>query len=423
MLKSYEQFLVEKLQILQGSNLILEGGAAGHMPHPFDYNDLTFADFRTIVTGALKGELNFEEVAVEKTDGQNFFATVKDGKALFSRNKGQLIAPLDLQGIVDAFADHAVEKVRQIFTLAAKDLDAALPKIKNSNEVFRNGTSFLNMELIWTQNPNVINYDRDVIQFHNMNHTDGKGNITSIDNKPAKELVGILKKVGANQQKTFNIIPPQVIKLMRNVDFEKRQQYYFDKIDKLRDTFGLDDNEEVKMYHEAWWRNQIEENFGDLTSDLKEGLFLRWAYNDKQTLNMVAIKKMSEPDQLKKIKEFDKIRQKKYKENILPFENLFLELGADVLMNASNFVAANPKEEMKKLHDKIRKAAQDVKLNGNLTQVAKIESELKRLESIGGIESIVPTEGIVFKYRGKIMKLTGTFAAINQLMGIIKYGR
>jgi hypothetical protein len=138
---------------------------------------------------------------------------------------------------------------------------------------------------------------------------------------------------------------------------------------------------------------------------------------------MVAIKKMADADQLKKIKEFDKIRQKKYKENILPFENLFLELGADVLMNASNFVAANPEKEMKILHAKIRKAAQDVKLNGNLAQVAKIESELKRLEGIGGVESIVPTEGIVFKYRGKIMKLTGTFAAINQLMGIIKYGR
>jgi hypothetical protein len=137
---------------------------------------------------------------------------------------------------------------------------------------------------------------------------------------------------------------------------------------------------------------------------------------------MVAIKKMADADQLKKIKEFDKIRQKKYKENILPFENLFQELGADVLMNASNFVAANPELEKTKLHAKIRKAAQDVKLNGNLAQVAKIEAELQRLEGIGGIESIVPTEGIVFKYRGKI-KLTGTFAAINQLMGIIKYGR
>ena len=422
MLLTYREFLLEKLDAGY-SDLILEGGAAGHMPHPFDYNDLTFADFRKIVTAGLRGELNFEEVAVEKTDGQNFFATVKDGKTLFSRNKGQLIAPLDLGGIVQAFKDHPVEKVRQIFTLAAKDLDAALPKIKNADKVFNNGTSFLNMELIWTQNPNVINYDRDVIQFHNMNHTDGKGIITGADSKPAHELVKVLKKVGANQQKTFNIIPPQILKLGKNINFDKRKEYYFSKINDLRDTFGLSDGDEVKMYHEGWWRKQVEDNFGDLTADLKEGLFLRWAYEDKQTLNMVAIKKLASPEQLKEIKAFDKIRLKKYKENILPFENLFLELGADVLMNASNFVAANPELEKQKLHDKIRKAAKDVKLNGNLAQVEKIEAEIKRLESIGGVESIVPTEGIVFKYKGKIMKLTGTFAAINQLMGIIKYGR
>ena len=53
----------------------------------------------------------------------------------------------------------------------------------------------------------------------------------------------------------------------------------------------------------------------------------------------------------------------------------------------------------------------------------KVEKELKRLEGIGGIESIIPTEGVVFKFKGKTFKLTGTFAAINQLMGIIKYGR
>ena len=48
---------------------------------------------------------------------------------------------------------------------------------------------------------------------------------------------------------------------------------------------------------------------------------------------------------------------------------------------------------------------------------------MARLDRIGGIESIFPTEGIVFKYKGKIYKLTGTFAAINQLLGIMKYGR
>ena len=421
MLLTYEQFLNEKAQPIE-KGLILEGGAAGHMPHPFDYNDLTFRDFKTIVTNALQGEIHFEEGPTEKTDGQNFFVTVKDRQVLFSRNKGQLLAPLPLDGVIKMFTGHASKLVEDTFIYAAKDLEAALLSLSDHQE-FKNGQNFLNMELIYSKNPNVINYDRDVIQFHGMAETDGKGNIVNMSQQTGAKLARILKGIEADVQKTFTIIPPQILKLQKNIDFEKRQTYYHNTLNKLRDAYGLSDGDEVKMYHEAWWRQQIENEFGDLTSYLKEGLFLRWAYNDKQTMNMVAMKKLADKDQMKKIKEFDKIKGKKYKENILPFENLFLELGADVLRNASNFVAANPELEKKKLHTKIRKAADDVKLNGDLKQVAKVEAELKRLESIGGIESIVPTEGIVFKYKGKIMKLTGTFAAINQLMGIIKYGR
>ena len=421
MLLTYQQFLNEKAQPIE-KGLILEGGAAGHMPHPFDYNDLTFRDFKTIVTNALQGEIHFEEGPTEKTDGQNFFVTVKDRQVLFSRNKGQLLAPLPLDGVIKMFTGHASKLVEDTFIYAAKDLEAALLSLSDHQE-FKNGQNFLNMELIYSKNPNVINYDRDVIQFHGMAETDGKGNIINMSQQTGAKLARILKGIEADVQKTFTIIPPQILKLQKNIDFEKRQTYYHNTLNKLRDAYGLSDGDEVKMYHEAWWRQQIENEFGDLTSDLKEGLFLRWAYNDKQTMNMVAMKKLADKDQMKKIKEFDKIKGKKYKENILPFENLFLELGADVLRNASNFVAANPELEKKKLHTKIRKAADDVKLNGDLKQVAKVEAELKRLEGIGGIESIVPTEGIVFKYKGKIMKLTGTFAAINQLMGIIKYGR
>lgn len=129
-------------------------------------------------------------------------------------------------------------------------------------------------------------------------------------------------------------------------------------------------------------------------------------------------------DKASLIKKFDKEDvKKKYKENIRPFEDLFLELGSIILMNASNFVAANPDKEMQRLHNQIRSESEKIKKDGSVTQIEKVMKELERLDRIGGVESIIPTEGIVFVYKGKTMKLTGTFAAINQLMGIIKYGR
>jgi hypothetical protein len=423
----YKDFLNERDQpVHTGYSLVMEGGAAGHMNHPFDDKSLTFGDFKKIVEYGLRGELNFEEAATEKTDGQNVFATIQDGEVKFARNKTELITPMDLNTFKQKFDGHASAMVEETFKLAAEDLASQLMKLPANvqEETFENGLNWMNMELIYSRNPNVIYYDRDVIQFHGVKKTDGQGNIIGEDNKPASSLAKALTAVKANVGKTFTIIPPQIIKLGKDIDFETNKAKFLKQIEVLRKRYNLTDADEVSRYHEMWWREQIEETFGELTQDHKEGLLLRWAYGDKKTLNLRQLAKEVTPDQMDAIRKYDKEDvKKKYKENIRPFEDLFLELGSIILKNASNFVAANPSAEMQRLHNQIRTEAEKIKKGGDVNQIQKVEAELARLERIGGVESIMPTEGIVFVYKGKTFKLTGTFAAINQLMGIIKYGR
>ena len=423
---TYEQFLVERFNgNIHESKLITEGGAAGHMSHPFDDKDLTFGDFKKLIDAGLSGELNFEEEPTEKTDGQNLFVTVKDGQAMFARNKGQMKNPLDLNGVISMFTGHPSKLVEETYIFAATDLSEALPSLSSKDlEAFDNGLNFMNMELIYSKNPNVIYYDRDIIQFHGIKITDGEGNIIGEETKYAKSITKALLDLKKNVGKTFTIIPPQIIKLGKDIDFEKNKEKFVKKVEYLRDAYGLTDADAVSRYHEMWWREQIDINFPDLTQDFKEGLLLRWAYGDKKTLNLRALDKELGKDKAGIIKKFDKENvKKKQKENIRPFEDLFLELGSVILKNASNFVAANPDKEMQRLHKQIRTEAEGIKKSGSIDQIEKVESELKRLDRIGGIESIIPTEGLVFVYNGKTFKLTGTFAAINQLMGIIKYGR
>ena len=427
LLVSFNEFLLEKAYNAYNSDLILEGGAAGHMMHPFDDKDLTFDDFRKFIKAGLQGEMNFEEEATEKTDGQNVFATVKDGKVFFARNKGQLKNPIDLKGIIQMFKDHPAELVRDTFTFAAKDLSAALSKLSPADQekYFNDGKNFMNMELIYSKNPNVINYDRDVIQFHGIKITDGEGNIIGdMGSRSARDIANLLDKVNARTGKVFNIIPPQVLRVGRDIRFDEKLPYFMKKIDALQNRYKLSGHDEVARYHEMWWRELIDAEFGNLPQDVKEGLLQRWAYDNKNALNWRSLSKVISPEQAEALKKYDRVDvKKKYKENIRPFEDLFLEFGSVVLMNASNFVAASPDKEMQRLHNDIRREAERVRRGGNLDQIQRVESELERLNRIGGIESIIPTEGLVFKYNGKIYKLTGTFAAINQLMGIIKYGR
>lgn len=421
----FEQFLTEGLRINIRESLILEGGAAGHMKHPFDDKSLTFGDFKNLIEAGLSGELNFEEEPTEKTDGQNLFVTVKDGQAMFARNKGQMKNPLDLNGIISMFTGHASKLVEETYIFAATDLSDALSSLSSKDlEAFDNGLNFMNMELIYSKNPNVIYYDRDIIQFHGIKITDGEGNIIGEETKYAKSITKALSDLKKNVGKTFTIIPPQIIKLGKDLDFEKNKEKFVKKVEALRARYNLTDADEVSRYHEMWWREQIDINFPDLSQDFKEGLLLRWAYADKKTLNLRSLDKELGKDKAAIIKKFDKEDvAKKYKENIRPFEDLFLELGSVILKNASNFVAANPDTEAQRLHDQIRTEADKLRKGGDIKAIEKVEAELARLDRIGGVESIIPTEGLVFVYKGKTFKLTGTFAAINQLMGIIKYGR
>ncbi len=420
-LKLYEQWLADQIQ-----PLVLEGGAAGHMSHPFDDKNLTFGDFKKIVDAGLRGQLNFEEDPTEKTDGQNVWATIQDGQVKFARNKGESINPMTLSNFKQKFQDHPSTSVRDTFQFAAEDLANLLIKLpaKKQEEIFDNGKNFMNMELIYSKNPNVINYDTDVIQFHNITRTDGAGNVLGTDSRPAKEIPAILARLKANLGKTFQIIPPRIIQLQQDLDFTENRNKFMKKVEDLQRRYKLTDGDEVSRYHEMWWRELIDKEFPDLDQDIKEGLLRRWAYGDKKTLNMRALDKELGKAESAKIKKFDKEDYKKrVKENIRPFEDLFLELGSVILKNASNFVTANPSDEAQRLRAYLAAEADKIKTTGGPEQIKKVEAELDRLNRIGGIESIYPTEGIVFRYNGKLYKLTGTFAALNQLLGIIKYGR
>ena len=424
---SLKDFIVEKeLRSMSKVEAIMEGGAAGHMSHPFDNKDLTFGDFKALIQSGLQGELNFEEEPTEKTDWQNVFATIQDGEVKFARNKGDMKTPMSLKDFQSKFEGHASKLVQDTFQFAAYDLASLLIRLpqKVQDATFQNGKNFMNMELIYSANPNVIHYDVDVIQFHGIKETDGEGNIIGEQPKAASEIAKVLKELNANVGSKFTVIPPQIIQLRRDMDFDQNQAKFIKKVEELRDRFGLTDSYAVSRYHEMWWREQIEQLFGEFPQEVKEGLLLRWAYDDKKTFNMRDLGKSLTKEQEAAVKQFDKEDvKKKYKENIRPFEDLFLELGSIILKNASNFLALSPDKEMQRLHNEIRTEADRILKSGDEKQIAKVEAELARLDRIGGVESIIPTEGMVFRYKGHTYKLTGTFAAINQLMGIIKYGR
>lgn len=423
---------------------LMEGGAAGHMAHPYDDHGLTFNEMREIVSRALEGRLDIEEAVTEKTDGQNIFVTWKNNEIGFARGVGTIINPLTTSEIIadfqrkqqKAIAEKGAEagvnyqRVVDAYQACAEDLTEAFRSIPENtlNQIFKNGKIFANMEIIYPATKNVISYDKAHLQFHNLAEYDDTGKIVETDLTGGAMMQKIIQDANAHMQKTFSFIPPQKIKLGRAYDFEDQQAAFFSEIDQLQNKFGLKPTDLVTEYHKAWWGDVIKtkaQSFGyEITENVLTALIYRWAFNNKSTNIALLKKEIVNSEFVAWMSEFDKKDFKIYqKQNMEPFETIFLRLGVVVLKNAENFLAANPSNTVQEIKTELAQLIKDIQTSGNIANIKKLEYELKRIERIGGFESIVPSEGLVFVYGGHTYKLTGSFAPINQLLGVLKYTR
>jgi hypothetical protein len=104
-----------------------------------------------------------------------------------------------------------------------------------------------------------------------------------------------------------------------------------------------------------------------------------------------------------------------------PFEKLFFELGAEIMKNVSGWLAASPDATVARVKKQLDAAIQDVRSGKDLKKLNTLKLQLDKLNAIGGLDSIVPSEGLVFKYKGKTFKLTGAFASVNQITGLMTF--
>ena len=144
---------------------------------------------------------------------------------------------------------------------------------------------------------------------------------------------------------------------------------------------------------------------------------LRWAFFDKKfRLDSKNISDSKTLDWAKKTDKQDHARIAK--ENMRKFEDIFLGVGAEVLSFMSSALTVNPEKALRDIQKRLDQTIKDVKKSGDAKKIAKLKMELERLAAVGGRDKIVPNEGIVFTYKGYTMKLTGTFASLNQILGL-----
>jgi len=177
------------------------------------------------------------------------------------------------------------------------------------------------------------------------------------------------------------------------------------------------------LYHQKWWEQFITKQLKKVSPKVLKGLVKRWAFFDK-SYKIPQIKQdlKDEPIFLEWVLKTDKENHAKIvKENMKPFEILFFAVGAEILKNVQGFMAANPDKAVQGIRKRLDSAIKNVQKGGDLKKLNTLKLQLDKLNSIGGTKSIVPSEGIVFKYKGKTYKFTGAFAPVNQITGLISF--
>ena len=92
-----------------------------------------------------------------------------------------------------------------------------------------------------------------------------------------------------------------------------------------------------------------------------------------------------------------------------------------MLRNVNNFLTVSPDKAVQNIKKQVSKAISDVRKGGDIKKLSRLKVQLDRLNAIGGVEAIVPSEGLVFKYQGKTYKFTGAFAPVNQITGLVSF--
>lgn len=425
-MKSLKQLIAESY-----TTLLCEGGASGHMSHLFEDPDLTFGELKEIFTKLFSGEIQIEE----KTDGQNLAITYKDGQVGAARNKATLQNPMSIKEVEAKFEGRG--EVKNAFVKSMEDISKAISSLdqKELNRIFANGKNFMAFEIIYPPTKNVIDYgNRCLIQLHGINIYNDKWQKVGEDKEAADRLYNLMKSRDALKQSTFEITNHAKLKLKDVKSGKESLQIILTKLSELIKDLGWSAtiNDYAKERFKKYIINKaIEVDFPlSRNSEFVNELADRISNISKRRPNkndLAAFAKregIDVKDQKYKdfINAFDESLDEANQIIIKPLEDLVIQAGLLIMKNLMGYISADPNKATKSLEKELETTIDELSSKEASLDKSKLRRFKKNLAKVEQYQrEVMPAEGIVFMYKGKVYKMTSTFGAINQLLGILKY--
>jgi hypothetical protein len=296
---------------------------------------------------------------------------------------------------------------------------------------------------------NVIPYNHELIVLHNFREYDEDGNTLDGDfDEYGRMMAGMIKQINQHVQDKYTITSMPLMKLPEVKNFEAETGEYLGILNDLKNKHGLDDGNNIGDYWVSYMSNVIRNGaaeFGyNIQPDTLRKIAYRWAFKmltpgkRPNDYNSLALSRLPDLKTVIDNKEFiqwvgatERSGELKihYNNMIEPLKALFLKLGVELNKNISNLLTLNPSQAVQEIRQGIEEVTREIEATGDLSLMDKLQHELKMINKLGGLDNIVPTEGLTFTYtpegetEPRIYKFTGIFAPVNQILGSLKFSR
>jgi hypothetical protein len=403
------------------------GGFAGHMMHLNDNPNLTFGQLKDVFNKASRGEL----VGTEKTDGQNLFVSysVRHKEARAVRNKGEAAkGGLDPTALASKFADRGdltktfVESFRA-FELAVQ----SLPIETQLNLFGPDANNFYNAEIMNPSSANVINYDTKSLVIHRVGHIQRDketGEIRSLeDNELVGELEAALEGIQDEQVEDEYKVQVNAIRNLESLSSDDALAVANGRLEEFMSSNSLTDSNTIGDYIVRTMRRTIDDLLPSLDEDTKDMLIKRiLGQTGAPSITQIRAQ-IPEGDTVAFSKVQEMVDRNKFffKEIMYPIEDIVHDFAVEMLRGLESKYLLDNKSEVKRLKDEVALAKSVIEDSGSEEAMEILSRQMNKLKDLKNVSTA--TEGFVFDYDGNTYKFTGTFAPINQILGLFKYGR
>lgn len=408
--------------MIRRPQMLTEGGLVGHLMHLYDNRELTFGEIKKILRRAATGRL---EKVSEKMDGMNlvFSYDVSEGQVKVTRGSDIKGGGMDAAALAAKFAGRG--SVEEAFNKAFKVLEGAIGALprKAQRQVFGpSANRWYSMEIIYTKNPNVINYDSDNLVFHGWpvfkRTSAGDVQQTQDDAGGVDTLTRYIDRMQAAIAETgWRVRGPSVVR-MRNLSSGVIFDDTISQIDSAMSAAGVTDADTMGTYLRNLLQDEVDQL--GLPADVAEMVIDR-VLEEPDAPSVVEIKKNADKSLHGTISSFVKNSPALFKRFVSPIELAINDFAVELLKGLSSTLIDDTDREVERLRGEVQSAISAIESSGNETAMSTLAMQMAKLKSVENITS--PMEGVVFIYKGNAYKFTGSFAAANQILGMFKYGR